>query len=567
VNAARLYPGLGNGTFGAPIIPDPSVAARTLEILGSADMDGDGNTDLLGHLYYGEFFILLGSGNGTFVSGGSFLSDSPSGVAVADWNADGRLDFAAANYARSRVRMNFNLGPGVDPPAHGVFAEPTNYATGPGAIDMAVADFNRDGKLDVATPSGPADSISILLGNGTGGLGPPSYSVAARPLSVAAGDVNRDGIPDLVTASQAPAPRVSVLRGTGTGGFLPPTYVTIPDNAYDVEVGDVNGDGNPDIVASGFSPMGVQVLHGNGVGGFDTPLPVFDGQCAYEVKIAKMNRDCLPDLVVVTGECGTVEVLFGQPRGGFAPAVSYSLGDEAYSVVVGDFNRDGNMDLAAPRMFGGVAVMLGSPSGSLGAISSYTSGDLMNGRASLADLDNDGDLDLIVASPGNGSVAILRGQGNGTFGAPETHLTESPFAIAAGDWNRDGNLDLAAARSPVSGSKVSLFLNGTGPITGVAQQAGVTPGTRLAQNSPNPFNPSTTIRFSLAAAGKARLIVYDVRGRRVATLLDRALPAGEARVAWNGRNDAGVSVGSGVYFYQLSTASGPDETRKMVLAK
>jgi flagellar hook assembly protein FlgD len=90
--------------------------------------------------------------------------------------------------------------------------------------------------------------------------------------------------------------------------------------------------------------------------------------------------------------------------------------------------------------------------------------------------------------------------------------------------------------------------------------------TALAQNVPNPFNPTTTIRFSLAAPGQVTLAVYDVSGRRVRTLVDEYRAADRYHVSWDGRNEAGESVASGVYFYRL-VAGRFAQTKKMVLLK
>ena len=89
---------------------------------------------------------------------------------------------------------------------------------------------------------------------------------------------------------------------------------------------------------------------------------------------------------------------------------------------------------------------------------------------------------------------------------------------------------------------------------------------KLEQNVPNPFNPTTTINFAIATAGLVELVVYDVAGRRIATLLRRAMPAGRASVTWNGRNDKGAQVPTGVYFYRLAAGS-KVETKKMLLLK
>jgi hypothetical protein len=102
----------------------------------------------------------------------------------------------------------------------------------------------------------------------------------------------------------------------------------------------------------------------------------------------------------------------------------------------------------------------------------------------------------------------------------------------------------------------------TTPVTEVAPPARLL----LGQNYPNPFNPTTTIVFEVPSAGPASLVVYDVTGARVRTLVDGAVRAGRHDVVWDGRNDSHQPVGSGVYFYRIAT-TGKSLTKKMVLLK
>jgi hypothetical protein len=88
----------------------------------------------------------------------------------------------------------------------------------------------------------------------------------------------------------------------------------------------------------------------------------------------------------------------------------------------------------------------------------------------------------------------------------------------------------------------------------------------LQQNAPNPFNPSTDIKFDLPVPAAAQLTVYSLNGKRIATLVDELLPVGQHMTVWYGRDDSGRSVASGIYFYRL-TAGGYTETRRMVLLK
>lgn len=105
-----------------------------------------------------------------------------------------------------------------------------------------------------------------------------------------------------------------------------------------------------------------------------------------------------------------------------------------------------------------------------------------------------------------------------------------------------------------------------GPLTGIEDDVAAPLSYSLSQNYPNPFNPSTTIRYTLAQSGKFTLEVFNVLGQRVATLADQFQTAGVHQVTWNGRNDAGKPVGSGIYFYKLS-GNNTTLTQKMILLK
>jgi hypothetical protein len=144
-------------------------------------------------------------------------------------------------------------------------------------------------------------------------------------------------------------------------------------------------------------------------------------------------------------------------------------------------------------------------------------------------------------------------------------VTNTPNTLALGDLDRDGGLDVVTVGS--GGSFVSVNLHGSLNVTAVDAPAPELPRVGLRQNYPNPFNPSTTIRFSLRDPDHARLQVYDVRGRLVATLADGLRAPGEHYVRWDGQDRQGTAVASGIYFYRLETRSGFTESKRMVLVK
>ena len=337
-----------------------------------ADLDGDGKPDLV--VGNGNSIgVLLGKGDGTFQSAVAYNSGGGVlGVAIADVNGDGRPDIVVANGG-----VGVLLGYG-----DGTFQPVVNYGSGgSGTLSVAVTDVNGDGKPDIVVsncvPSGSSCSyatgglLGILLGNGDGTFRTVvTYdSGGSVPISVAVADVNEDGKPDLLVAETNlfnGGSMIGVLLGNGDGTFQPATFLyegygTIPES---LAVADVNGDGNLDLAVVNFyssdnlcgsnSYSLVTVWLGKGDGTF----PGAGNDCSggiftYSAAVADLNGDGKPD-VALASQClpdgcssnGAVSVLAGNGDGTFLPALIYdSGGTGAHAVAVADVNGDGNPDL------------------------------------------------------------------------------------------------------------------------------------------------------------------------------------------------------------------------------
>src|SRR5262249_43407783 len=148
----------------------------------------------------------------------------PQSVAMGDLNGDGKLDLATANSGSDNVSVLFNTCAGCTSPG---FSSPANYSVGTGPYLIAEADYNRDGNLDLAVANFNSGTVSILLGNSNGTFGSPTnFAVGSGPASIAEGDFNSDGKLDLVTANQNSG-NISILLGNGSGGFGTATNITI----------------------------------------------------------------------------------------------------------------------------------------------------------------------------------------------------------------------------------------------------------------------------------------------------------------------------------------------------
>jgi hypothetical protein len=338
------------------------------------------------------------------------------------------------------------------------FAPEVTY--GLGGVSVVVKDVNRDGNLDIVVADGGINGgIGVLLGNGDGTFqsGVTYLSGGQNPYSLAVEDVNGDGNLDVVTANFS-SNNVAVLLGNGDGTFQAAvTYYLDQLEPTSVAVGDVNGDGNFDLIVCGDSSVGI--LLGNGNGTFKSVVTYSSGGMeANSVAVADLNHDGKLDLLVANEgpELGSVAVLLGKGDGTFPTTTTLSSGGETPDfVTAADVNGDGNLDLLAANYYsGGVTVLLGNGDGTFQAATNSNNGGVPISLA-LGDVNGDGKVDLLVENiqfsnkpPG---LAVLLGNGDGTF---QSHIDFSgPGFPAVGDLNGDGKLDV------VVGSGVGVLIN------------------------------------------------------------------------------------------------------------
>ena len=351
---------------GSPFIVGASPLA-----LAVADFNGDGWPDLA--IASTPVMVLLGNGAGGFTAapGSPFrVGRGSKSVVVGDFNRDGKQDLAILAYSNGSVfdsTVTLLLGNG----AGGFSAALGNPFTvvGGQVSGLVMGDFNGDGKPDLATESSLDGTVTVLLGDGTGGFtavpGGP-LKVGAKPQGLAVGDFNRDGWPDLAVAHDFSS-NLTLLLGTGAGRFAtaPGSPFTVGSRPLPLAVGDFNGDGRLDLAVGNFGGDSVTVLLGNGAGGFTAApgSPFTVGKNPGSLAVADFNGDGKLDLAA-GGD--PVVVLLGDGAGGFtaSPGSPLRMGTRLNSVAVGDFNGDGKPDLAIANFEDStVTVLLNSFSG------------------------------------------------------------------------------------------------------------------------------------------------------------------------------------------------------------
>jgi hypothetical protein len=335
------------------------------------------------------------------------------------------------------------------------------FGTGSQPSSVTTADFNGDGKLDLAVSNYNDNSISILLGNGDGTFKTNvDYATELGPDSVVVGDFNRDDKVDVAVRNQS-SNTVSVLLGNGDGSFRPAASFVVGTGTASsrVAAGDFNSDGKLDLAATNHENNTVSILLGNGDGTFQGQVVYPAGSEPSAIAVADFNADGKLDLAIVnTNANNTISILMGHGDGTFQPLVQYSTGDGPAWITVADLNADGFLDLVVPNTSAStVSVLLGKGDGTFHPHVDYAvpAGAV---RSEVADVNGDGKPDLVIAPwLSSNVVSVLLNNGDGTFQAPVTYPTgASPEQVVAGDFNGDGRLDLASADN--NNSAVSVLL-------------------------------------------------------------------------------------------------------------
>ena len=310
---------------------------------------------------------------------------------------------------------------------------PRGFDAGSGPQSVAVGDFNGDGKPDLAVVNSYSNNVSILLGNGDGTFQiHVDYPTGAQPGSVAIGDFNGDGKLDLAVVNSY-SNNVSVLLGNGNGTFQPAvSYGTGSGTgpAF-VAVGDFNRDGKLDLAVANSNSTYVSVLLGNGDGTFQTAVNYDVGGAPTSIAVGDFNHDGKLDLAVavpVPGPSTYVSMLLGNGDGTFQTAVNYNAPYAPDAVAVGDFNGDGNLDLVVGNRSSNISVFLGNGDGTFRTAVNYSAGYNPSSVA-VGDFNNDGTLDLAVANSGSSTTVTVLLQ-SPTVSLSNTRLTYANQVVA-----------------------------------------------------------------------------------------------------------------------------------------
>jgi len=417
--AVGVYLNKGGGTFTNYIVSQSTGLSGGFAL---ADFNHDGNIDVI----LGSNGIMFGEGNGKFRATSTLYFGNTTTRVLADVNGDGILDVLQP-YSNTGSGITLTFGAGG-----GALESPRIFPTAIDAFPQIVgADFNGDGKLDVA--SAEYDVLQIFPGNGNGTFQSPISAPdlpTPYPLGILAGDFNNDGKLDLVVLGEGyPEPTNFFLYlGNGDGTFQSPITITAPGyNNVAFAVADFNQDGNLDVavltqcINSVNCQNGlVTVMLGDGKGNFTAAASSDVNLSPVGLAAADFNNDHIPDLAVTSSDpkaASNLNVLLGKGDGTFGPQSPVHDGQNSEAQIAGlqvsDFNNDGNPDIAI-GIAGTITVVLGKGNGAFGPPVA-TTGSTVGVPFCVADFNGDGIPDIC-----NNVGDILLGNGNGSFQQPVT---------------------------------------------------------------------------------------------------------------------------------------------------
>ena len=483
----------------------------------------------------------------------------------------------AANWSRALTVVSLAMGwaaPGEPAPTR----EPAVLETGINPASIAVSDVNGDGNQDVLVAnyggfSPPyTGSVSVLLGNGDGTFGARTdYPTGVASTGIAVGDLNGDERPDVVVANYAAeeleASCVSVLLGRGDGTFQPSVNYLVGVSPYSVAIGDFDGDGVPDLAVANWNSHTVSQLLGSGDGTFAPKTDVATGSVPKSVTAEDFDRNGRADVVVANLVTDDVSVFMSEPNGSFRPRVDYRTDFAPTGVRATDVNLDGIPDLAVSCAHNSVvSVLLGTGDGTFHPRIDFEVDELPWSLAT-GDVNSDDNPDLVTANYSGNTASVLLGFGDGTFSPASNYCAcHGPVSVAIADLDNDGNEDLAVACNAYRTGRVSVLWGEGNGIFAAADCSPLTPAParNLLLLSPNPTPGPVNISFTVARDGPVELSVFDVLGRRL-TLLRNTYQAGYATVSLDASRWT-ASTTPGLFFVRVVWPGG-STIGKLVVAK
>ncbi|MGD8397165.1 MAG: VCBS repeat-containing protein, partial [Candidatus Eiseniibacteriota bacterium] len=352
-----------------------------------------------------------------------------------------------------------------------LFGPPSETPTGATPRDVVSGDLDEDGQPDLVVANYDAQNVTLLLGDGEGGIRTQSdHFTGSGPWSLAIADLDADGHDDVLCANKA-SDDIGVLLGGGDGTLAAVRRFAVGDRAYSVGVGDFDEDGNLDVAvgcsANATEERLVWVMLGDGAGNLVRGDSFAPGITPEAIVVEDLDGDGHADMAVASNQSDDVVVLRGLGHGDFQTLPSPAVGDAPVDLVSGDFDHDGEHDLVTANFGASSQTMLyGTGNGQFAGRQDHPAGHAPFGVA-VGDFDDDQDLDVVVADALDDDIAVFLGDGAGGVQEARRFTTgagSEPHGVAVADLDLDGIDDVAIANWGTDGVAILLSSGVPSPV-------------------------------------------------------------------------------------------------------
>jgi len=525
-----------------------SVPGEQVLAMVAAELDGVNGPDLALVSYQADSLsVLLNNGAGGFGPPVTYWAgEGPSALTAGDLDGDGHLDLAVAAWD-DRLRLFLGQGDGV-------FAAGPDYPTGDNPWKLVLADFNADGLADLACSAlgGAPALFGVYLNQGGGDFAVAQVPTLSGQRGLAAGDFDGDGDLDIALAVYA-TDQLALHFNDGQGHFGAAQALAVADKPYDLAASDLNGDGRADLLLiHKDAQRQIWALPGLGGGLFGAPMSWSADRDMDQLLLADLDADGDRDLLVTCSGAASVGVLLQPADGNWQPPFFEDGGHGAYAPAAADFDGDGDLDLAVSSYWTDQLARLDNATFATPVAVSSFSAEPRGAQVTLRWQVESGEspaFRLEVLPEDGGLTRSLEGE-----------------ELTGGQWRA-----VDASPALLAGGRFVYRLFGRDPgedwreLRSLAVELPATLSTLLPP-WPNPASPEARVSFLLTAPARASLSICDALGRRLRALAEGPRPAGPQEFVWDGRDDAGRLLPSGVYLAVLKTA-GFTQSRRVVLIR
>jgi hypothetical protein len=555
-----------------------SVSETGAASIHAADLDGDADLDVLSNVGWYE----NEDGQGTFSTQRVISTQALVSATAADIDGDDDLDVLATMGRENKIVWFENSS------GQATFSEEHIIAAGEGFVSpwfesIDAADLDGDGDLDVLSASPNANQIAWHENTNPLGFVSSQQIISTEAggvTSVSAADLDGDGDSDVLSASSDDGEIAWYPNTDGQGTFGQQQIISASASmARSSSATDLDGDGDLDVLAVSAQDSITWLENADGQGTFNQKHTVHAGGAEWveAIHVADLDGDGDPDVLsaapytgeTTIGKIAWYENLDGQGTFGPQQVISTDL-EEAQSVHAADLDGDGDLDvLSASWADDKLAWYENTDGAGCFGPQQILSTEAAGVRSVVAaDLDGDDDQDVLSASWADHTIAWYENlDGRATFGPLQVISTEAFYAWAVYAADVRGNdqpdvLSISLVDEDHTLGLIAWYENlMPTPSPVEPEPQGVPVAIRLEPNYPNPFNPATTLRFALPRPATARLDVFDATGRHVACLVEGVLAAGRHEVGFDAHG-----LPSGVYFYRLHVGTFK-QTRAMLHLK